>query len=261
MTEIDLTLDGGMLILGSYAGAPKDPAWVHDLRANPHARIEVGTAAYDVDVRELPPEEREAAFPKITEFAPVLAEHHADTTRKMTAVRPTGPTCSNSLTARRSATACMSTKQAALNSCHSRGSGVRAGRRTPRRVSGLPRLCLGCGEDIASGSRCRRCRLPCTPQPSASSRGYDHRWTVLRRLARKLQPWCSTCFAPDTAENPLTVDHTPEAWAKIASGKRLALSDFETGLHRYSPIPHLAFHSPLGGGQGSSPAATPDGSG
>jgi len=57
------------------------------------------------------------------------------------------------------------------------------------------------------------------------------------------------------------VDHTPEAWAKIASGKRRARSDFETGLHRYSPIPHLAFHSPLGGGQGSSPAATPDGSG
>src|SRR6478752_2638644 len=82
-----LTLDGRMLILGSYAGAPKDPAWVHNLRANPHARIEVGTAAYDVDVRELPPEEREAVFPKITEFAPVLAEHQADTTRKMTAVR------------------------------------------------------------------------------------------------------------------------------------------------------------------------------
>src|SRR5215218_3776480 len=46
-----LTVDGRMLIIGSYAGAPKDPAWVHNLRAHPQAHIEVGTEAYDVDVR------------------------------------------------------------------------------------------------------------------------------------------------------------------------------------------------------------------
>jgi hypothetical protein len=53
---------------------------------------------------------------------------------------------------------------------------------------------------------------------------------MLSRVARKQQPWCSTCFAPDTVENPLGLDHSPEAWAKIASGKRLTLRDFETGL-------------------------------
>jgi deazaflavin-dependent oxidoreductase (nitroreductase family) len=78
-----LTLDGRMLILGSYAGASKHPAWVHNLRANPHARIEVGTAAYDVDVRELPPEEREAVFPKITAIASVFADYQDNTTRKI----------------------------------------------------------------------------------------------------------------------------------------------------------------------------------
>ena len=36
-----------------------DPAWVHNLRANPRAHIEVGTDAYDVIVRELPPDERD----------------------------------------------------------------------------------------------------------------------------------------------------------------------------------------------------------
>jgi hypothetical protein len=46
-----LPVEGRMFIVGSYAGAPKNPAWVHNLRADPKAHIEVGTDAYDVDVR------------------------------------------------------------------------------------------------------------------------------------------------------------------------------------------------------------------
>ncbi|MGZ8803190.1 MAG: nitroreductase family deazaflavin-dependent oxidoreductase [Mycobacterium sp.] len=76
-----LTIDDKMLIVGSYAGAPKDPAWVHNLRANPRAYIEVGTEAYDVDVRELPDEERDATYPKLTQLAPVFADYQANTTR------------------------------------------------------------------------------------------------------------------------------------------------------------------------------------
>ncbi|MEU0496496.1 nitroreductase family deazaflavin-dependent oxidoreductase [Mycobacterium sp. NPDC006124] len=76
-----LEVDGRMLIVGSYAGAPKHPAWVHNLRANPRARIEVGTDAYDVEVRELPDDERDATYPKITEVAPVFAEYQTKTAR------------------------------------------------------------------------------------------------------------------------------------------------------------------------------------
>jgi deazaflavin-dependent oxidoreductase (nitroreductase family) len=76
-----LTVDGRMLIVGSYAGAPKDPAWVHNLRAHPRAHVEVGTEAYDVDVRELPADERDEVYPKITAVAPVFAEYQANTTR------------------------------------------------------------------------------------------------------------------------------------------------------------------------------------
>lgn len=76
-----LTIDDKMLIIGSYAGAPKDPAWVHNLRANRRAYIEVGTDAYDVDVRELLDDERDATYPKLTEVAPVFAEYQANTTR------------------------------------------------------------------------------------------------------------------------------------------------------------------------------------
>jgi deazaflavin-dependent oxidoreductase (nitroreductase family) len=74
-------VDGRMLIIGSYAGSPKDPAWVHNLRANPKARIEVGTDAYDVDARELPRAERDAAFAELVAVASVLADHQAQTTR------------------------------------------------------------------------------------------------------------------------------------------------------------------------------------
>lgn len=76
-----LTVDDKMLIIGSYAGAPKHPAWVHNLRALPKAYIEIGTDAYDVDVRELPDDERAAMYPKIVEIAPVFAEYQAKTDR------------------------------------------------------------------------------------------------------------------------------------------------------------------------------------
>ncbi|RZT14183.1 deazaflavin-dependent oxidoreductase (nitroreductase family) [Mycobacterium sp. BK558] len=76
-----LTVDDKMLIVGSYAGAPKHPAWVHNLRANPRARIEVGTEDYEVTARELSEDERAAAYPKIVEVAPVFAEYQANTTR------------------------------------------------------------------------------------------------------------------------------------------------------------------------------------
>ena len=78
-----LTVDDRMLIVGSYAGAPRDPAWVHNLRAKPQAHVEVGTESYDVDVRELPDDERDAAYPKIVEVAPVFAEYQAKTTRSI----------------------------------------------------------------------------------------------------------------------------------------------------------------------------------
>jgi deazaflavin-dependent oxidoreductase (nitroreductase family) len=78
-----LTVDDRMLIVGSYAGAPRDPVWVHNLRAKPQAHVEVGTESYDVDVRELPDDERDAAYPKIVEVAPVFAEYQAKTTRSI----------------------------------------------------------------------------------------------------------------------------------------------------------------------------------
>ncbi|WNG84390.1 nitroreductase family deazaflavin-dependent oxidoreductase [Mycobacterium sp. ITM-2016-00316] len=76
-----LEIDGKVLIVGSYAGAPTHPAWVHNLRAEPKAHIEIGTDAYNVTARELPDDERDATYPKIVAVAPVFAEYQAKTSR------------------------------------------------------------------------------------------------------------------------------------------------------------------------------------
>ncbi len=74
-------IDGKLIIIGSFAGAPVSPGWVHNLRANAAAHVELGTDAFDVTARELPAEEREAIFPKITAAAPGFAEYQAKTSR------------------------------------------------------------------------------------------------------------------------------------------------------------------------------------
>lgn len=74
-------IDGKLIIIGSFAGAPVSPAWVHNLRANPQARVEIGTDTFDVAAHELPAGERAALFDKVTAVAPGFAEYQAKTTR------------------------------------------------------------------------------------------------------------------------------------------------------------------------------------
>jgi deazaflavin-dependent oxidoreductase (nitroreductase family) len=74
-------IDGKLLIIGSFAGSDVNPAWVHNLRANPAAHIEVGNESSDVTARELPSGERDELFGQITAAAPGFAEYQAKTTR------------------------------------------------------------------------------------------------------------------------------------------------------------------------------------
>jgi deazaflavin-dependent oxidoreductase (nitroreductase family) len=74
-------IDGKLIIIGSFAGAPVSPAWVHNLRANPAARVEVGTEEFDVSAHELPRAERDALFEKVSAAAPGFAEYQQKTSR------------------------------------------------------------------------------------------------------------------------------------------------------------------------------------
>jgi deazaflavin-dependent oxidoreductase (nitroreductase family) len=68
--------DGEYALIGSVGGAPKDPLWVANLRANPDAvTIQDGPEPFDVKVREVSGAEREewwaravAAFPNYAEY-------------------------------------------------------------------------------------------------------------------------------------------------------------------------------------------------
>jgi deazaflavin-dependent oxidoreductase (nitroreductase family) len=75
------TLDDRLLVVGSYAGADVDPAWVHNLRKNSRAHIEVGTTNYDVIARELPSAERDHLYSRLVEQSPVFGEYQQKTSR------------------------------------------------------------------------------------------------------------------------------------------------------------------------------------
>ena len=76
-------VDGRLLIVGGYGGADVNPAWVHNLRANPRAHVEVATGSFAVIARELDPSEREAVIPRINATAPAFAyaNYQSKTTR------------------------------------------------------------------------------------------------------------------------------------------------------------------------------------
>jgi deazaflavin-dependent oxidoreductase (nitroreductase family) len=75
------TIDGKLIIVGSKAGADTNPDWVHNLRANPQAHVEVGSDAYDVVAHELPTAERDELYPKVVAVAPGFGQYQANTTR------------------------------------------------------------------------------------------------------------------------------------------------------------------------------------
>ncbi|MEN3318904.1 MAG: hypothetical protein V7643_2305 [Mycobacterium sp.] len=69
------------MLVGSYGGAPKDPAWVHNVRANPRAHVEIGEDSYDVIAHELSRDERDALFAAVVDVAPRVDEHQAKIAR------------------------------------------------------------------------------------------------------------------------------------------------------------------------------------
>ena len=76
-----LTIDGKTLIIGSKGGADTHPDWVHNLRANPRAHIDVGAEDYDVNARELLSAERDEVFSKVVAAAPGFGEYQSKTSR------------------------------------------------------------------------------------------------------------------------------------------------------------------------------------
>ena len=70
-----------VVIFASMGGAPTNPAWYHNLVANPETEIEVGSERIAVRVREAKGAERDELFERQKKAIPPFAEYEARTTR------------------------------------------------------------------------------------------------------------------------------------------------------------------------------------
>ena len=74
-------IDGKLLIIAGYGGADVNPAWVHNLRADPRAHVELADESFDVTARELPPAERAGHHSQGHAIGSAFAEFQANTSR------------------------------------------------------------------------------------------------------------------------------------------------------------------------------------
>ena len=75
------TIDDKVIIVGSKGGHANHPDWVHNLRANPRAHIEVGPEEYEVVARELAADERDETYPKVVALRSEFGEYQNRTSR------------------------------------------------------------------------------------------------------------------------------------------------------------------------------------
>jgi deazaflavin-dependent oxidoreductase (nitroreductase family) len=72
-----------MVIFASMGGAPKNPSWYHNLRANPQATVEVGTETVGVNAVVTEGEERDRLFDRQADRFPQFADYAQKTTRQI----------------------------------------------------------------------------------------------------------------------------------------------------------------------------------
>lgn len=73
--------DGRYAIFASKAGAPTNPGWYHNLKADPDVTIEVGAQTLQVHAEEATGAERERLFAAQSERSPQFGEYQLKTSR------------------------------------------------------------------------------------------------------------------------------------------------------------------------------------
>lgn len=72
---------GTYLAVGSKGGAPQDPLWVHNLRANPRVELQDGPVKQDMVAREVSDAERAQWWDRAVAAFPPYAEYQRKTSR------------------------------------------------------------------------------------------------------------------------------------------------------------------------------------
>ena len=65
------------VVIASFAGAPKHPAWYHNLVATPEATVEVGSERFRVKAAVTSGEERQRLFDRQAAQMPIFVEYRA----------------------------------------------------------------------------------------------------------------------------------------------------------------------------------------
>ena len=78
--------DGRWAVFASKGGAPTNPDWLHNLKVNSVARVEIGTETFDVKARVAEGDERERIWSKQKELMPGFADYEKKTTRPIPVV-------------------------------------------------------------------------------------------------------------------------------------------------------------------------------
>jgi deazaflavin-dependent oxidoreductase (nitroreductase family) len=73
--------DGRYAVVGSMGGAPSHPQWVHNVRANPVARLQDGAEVRDYSVREVEGDEKAAWWDRARQVWPSYDDYQAGTER------------------------------------------------------------------------------------------------------------------------------------------------------------------------------------
>ena len=69
------------VVIGSFLGEPRDPGWVHNLRAQPEATIQTGREIRRVRAHEAEGAERERLWARLVEIQPEYRDYEGRTDR------------------------------------------------------------------------------------------------------------------------------------------------------------------------------------
>jgi len=93
INPLAVQIDGDRyVVFASKAGAPTNPDWYHNLKANPNVTIEFGTDTIEAVASEATGDERERLFRTQSERVPSFADYEAKTDRVIPVIvlTPTG---------------------------------------------------------------------------------------------------------------------------------------------------------------------------
>jgi deazaflavin-dependent oxidoreductase (nitroreductase family) len=72
-----------LMVFATYAGQPVNPAWYHNLKADPKVTVEVGDEVYDAVATEVTGAERDEIYAEQAARFPGFAEYERKTSRKI----------------------------------------------------------------------------------------------------------------------------------------------------------------------------------